>query len=89
LLAKAGITAKVIAQHSVNQQSWQIFLEKTLPTGLAAHICGISLQQATLTVMADSPGWAVRLRYALEEALPRIREKDTHVQKLLVKVAGR
>jgi predicted nucleic acid-binding Zn ribbon protein len=89
LLAKAGITAKAIAQHSVNQQTWQEFLARTLPEGLAAHVTGISLQRGTLTVLADLPGWAVRLRYALEEALPRIREQDQNVHRVLVKVAER
>jgi predicted nucleic acid-binding Zn ribbon protein len=89
LLAKAGITARAIAQHSVNQQTWQDFLAGALPQDLAAHITAISLQRGTLTILADLPGWAVRLRYALEEALPRIREKDVSVLKVLVKVAGR
>lgn len=89
LLAKAGITASAIAQRTVKQETWQEFFQTALPDGLAAHISAVSAEGGILTVLADSPSWAVRLRYALQESLPRIREHDARVHSVAVKVAGR
>lgn len=89
LLAKAGITTKAIAQHSVKQRGWRDFLGEALPAPLASHISAVSTLRGTLTVLADSPGWSVRLRYALEEQLPAIRDRDASVLRIVVKVAGR
>lgn len=86
LLAKAGISEKTIAQRSVKQRSWQEFFVKTLPDGLAEHIHAVDLQRGRLTVSANAPVWAVRLRYALEERLAAIRARDSSVLTIVVTV---
>ncbi len=90
LLAKAGITSNAIAQHSVNEGFWQKSLRQVLSDELAQQVRGTSLKRGTLTVLGSSAGWAVRLRYALEEQLSAIQRQDASVQKIVVKVsAGR
>jgi hypothetical protein len=86
LLAKAGITSNAIAQHSVNEEFWHNFLRRSLSDELAEEVRGTSLARGTLTVLASTAGWALRLRYALEEQLAAIQQQDARVQKVVVKV---
>ena len=88
LLTKAGILSSAIAQHAVKQRSWLELLGLALPQNLSTHVTAASVQHGTLTVMADSPVWAARLRYALQEVMPAICQHDASVVKLAVRVSA-
>lgn len=76
LLAKAGITSKGIAQHVEQQDRWLAQLREMLPPELCEHITGASFEAGTLTVHAATAAWSARLRYALAEQLPMLRELE-------------
>ena len=59
-----------------------------LEDGLAEHVRGITLEKGVFTVLADTAGWAVRLRYALQEQLPALRKRDASVTRIVIKVAS-
>jgi hypothetical protein len=76
LLAKAGITSKGIAQFADQQSRWSAVLNSTLDPALAARVTGTGFEGGTLTVYVESAAWSARLRYALAECLPRLRETE-------------
>ena len=76
LLAKAGITSKGAAQHAEQQSKWLARLHEVLPPELHEHITGASFDAGTLTVHAATAAWSARLRYALAERLPALRELE-------------
>ena len=45
-------------------------------SGAAERITGTGFEAGTLTVYVESAAWSARLRYALAECLPRLRETD-------------
>jgi hypothetical protein len=74
------------------QQSWAQWLRSQLPAELAAHVVNVipkptAASAVELVVMADSPGWCARLRYALAGLAPQISERDAAVQQTRVRVS--
>jgi len=51
-------------------------LESALEPALSERITGTGFEAGTLTVYIESAAWSARLRYALAECLPRLRESE-------------
>jgi hypothetical protein len=69
------------------QQAWVRWFRATLPTELGAHIVNVVPKGAELLVLADSPAWCQRLRYALAELEAQIATRDAAVQRTRVRVS--
>ncbi|MCU0760737.1 MAG: DUF721 domain-containing protein [Steroidobacteraceae bacterium] len=86
LLAKAGITSKGIAQFADQQDKWLKRLRERLDPALCERITGTGFEAGTLTVYVESAAWSARLRYALAEALPALRETDAALAAVSVRL---
>jgi|SRR5471032_2641965 hypothetical protein len=82
-----------LAARIPEQQSWSEWLRSVLPAELAPHLVNVVPKAAgapgtlELVVMADSPAWCARLRYALAGLQPQIVERNAAVQRTRVRVS--
>jgi hypothetical protein len=82
-----------LAARIPEQQSWSEWLRSQLPPDLAPHIvnvvpkAGAALGTLELVIMADSPAWCARLRYALAGLETQILTRDAAVQRTRVRVS--
>jgi len=83
-----------LASRIPTQQAWSDWLREQLPAELAPHVVnviprplGASSGQLELVVLADSPAWSARLRYALAALQTQIRAHDAAVQRTRVRVS--
>ncbi len=89
LLAKAGLTSKGIATYANQQERWKDILRAALEPSLAQRITGAGFADGTLTVYVESAAWSARLRYALAECLPQLREAEATLTKVSVRLRPR
>lgn len=89
LLAKSGITSKGIAQFADQQDKWLKMLRARLEPALCERITGTGFDAGTLTVYVESAAWSARLRYALAEELPALREGDATLVAVSVRLRPR
>src|SRR5665213_411635 len=82
-----------LAARIPEQQSWSEWLRAQLPAELAPHVVNVVPKAAgapgtlELLVMADSPAWCARLRYALAGLETQILNRDAAVQRTRVRVS--
>jgi hypothetical protein len=75
------------------QQSWSEWLRSLVSAELAAHIVNVVPKAGgrpgtlELVVLADSPVWCARLRYAVAGLEPQISSRDAAVRRTRVRVA--
>ena len=89
LLARAVPVLSQAADQTARQAFWSPWLETRLPPELRPKITGITERDGHLVVFADSPAWSARLRYALQELAPRIREAQPDIKEVSVRVLPR
>ena len=89
LLTRAVPVLSQAADQSARQAFWRPWLATRLPPELPPQITGITERNGTLTVFAASPAWSARLRYALQELQPRIRETQSDIKEVTVRVLPR
>jgi hypothetical protein len=89
LLGRAVPVLSQAADQAARQAFWRPWLEARLPPELPPRITGITEREGSLTVFADSPAWSARLRYALQELTPQIREAQPDVNEVTVRVLPR
>ena len=89
LLARAVPVLSQAADQSARQAFWRPWLEARLPPELPPRITGITERDGHLVVFADSPAWSARLRYALQELAPRIRDAQPDIKEVTVRVLPR
>jgi hypothetical protein len=89
LLAKAGITSKGIAQFADQQETWLRVLRERLEPALFGRITGTGFAAGTLTVYVESAAWSARLRYALAEELPAMRQHHAQLSTVSVRLRPR
>jgi hypothetical protein len=65
----AGLTAQ--AERHARITEW---LEKQLPRALAVRITGVVERQDTLVIFTESAVWSARVRYAVAEIEPVLRQ---------------
>ena len=57
-----------------------------LGTALANKVNRCSLENGRITVVTESSAWAARMRFALAEAEPRLRELVPDLKELVVRI---
>ena len=65
---------------------WQVAVLKALGPELANKVNRISLNSGKITVIADSSAWAARMRFALAEIDPTLRELVPGFREVTVRV---
>jgi hypothetical protein len=78
-----------VADQTARQAFWRGWLESRLPVELASRLSGVVESAGNLTVFAESAVWAARLRYALRDLEPEIREAAPDVARISVRVLPR
>ena len=76
-----------LAARIPEQQSWSEWLRVIVPPELAPHIVNVVPKGPELVVLADSPAWCARLRYAVAALEPQITARDAAVQHTRVRVS--
>ena len=64
-----------------------LWLQSVLPPDLGTHIVNVVPKGPELVVLADSPAWCERLRYALAALEAQITARDEAVRRTRVRVA--
>jgi Dna[CI] antecedent, DciA len=85
LLRRPTFTA--LAARIPEQQSWCEWLRSVMPTELAPHIVNVIPKGSELVVLADSPAWCARLRYAVAALEAQIVERDAAMRRSRVRVS--
>lgn len=68
---------------------WHVTVMKALGPELVNKVNGITLERGKLTVVADSSAWASRIRYALADIEPTLREVAPEFRELVIRVRPR
>ncbi len=69
------------------QREWREWLSEALPAELRGQLVQALQRGPELTVLAASAAWSARMRFALAELEPRIRERQPDIVKVRVRVA--
>jgi hypothetical protein len=85
LTRRPALTA--LAARLPAQQAWVRWFQSVLPEELGIHVINVVPKGAELVVLADSPAWCERLRYALAALEAQIAAHDGAVQRTRVRVA--
>jgi hypothetical protein len=64
-------------------------LHSKLEPALAERITGTGFEAGTLTVYVESAAWSARLRYALAECLPQLRDAEQTLTTVTVRLRPR
>jgi hypothetical protein len=86
LLARRPILT-ALAARAPAQKAWVLWFQAVLPPELGTHIVNVVPKGPELVVLADSPAWCERLRYALAAIEAQITARDAAVQRTRVRVA--
>jgi hypothetical protein len=68
------------------QKSWTEWLREVLPAEVATHIVYAVPRQGELVVFADTSAWSVRLRYAAAVLAAAIRQRDSTISRIRVRI---
>jgi hypothetical protein len=85
LARRPALTA--LAARVPAQKAWVIWFQSVLPPDLGPHIVNVVPKGPELVVLADSPAWCERLRYALAALEAQIAARDGAIQRTRVRVA--
>jgi hypothetical protein len=86
LLARVTPTLTRVSDQATRQTRWREWLDERLPPELSRHLTGVVEREGTLTVFAESAAWSARLRYAMQELDPQIRDTQPDIQHVAVRV---
>ena len=78
-----------VAEQRQSQQGWREWLKNKLPQDIETRVTGVVEREGTLTFFAESAAWSARLRFAIADLEPQIRERNAEIRKLVVKVMPR
>jgi predicted nucleic acid-binding Zn ribbon protein len=81
--------ATPVAEQRQAQLGWREWLKNKLPAHIETHVTGVVERDGTLTVFAESAAWCARLRFEISELEEAIRERNSAIGKLVVKVMPR
>ena len=74
------------ASSTPESSEWQVAVMKALGPELANKVNRCSLDSGRITVVAESSAWAARMRFALAEIEPALRELVPDFRELSVRV---
>jgi len=93
-LLRRGPALTGLASQIPEQQAWRDWLRTQLSAELAPHVVNVvskpldsAARAIELVVLADSPVWSARLRYALAALQTQINARDAAVQRTRVRVS--
>ena len=69
------------------QLEWVRWWQKVLPPELAQALVNVVQKKGELTLLAISPAWSARLRYAIEDLMPQLLEQKPGIVSVRVRVA--
>ena len=78
-----------VAEQRQAQEGWREWLKNKLPANIETHVTGVVEREGTLTVFGETAAWSARLRLEIVELEPQIRERNSGIAKLVVKVMPR
>ena len=78
-----------VAEQRQAQEGWREWLKNKLPAHIETHVTGVVEREGTLTVFGETAAWSARLRLEIVELEPQIRERNSGIAKLVVKVMPR
>jgi hypothetical protein len=68
---------------------WRSWMAERLPGDLASKVTAIGEQNGILTIYAASAAWAARLRYAVQDLGSAIRQVDSGLTEIRVRINPR
>jgi hypothetical protein len=77
------------ASNSPEASEWHVAVMKALGPELSNKVNRCSLDRGTVTVVADSPAWAARMRFALAEAATELATVTPGFRELVGRVRPR
>lgn len=86
LIKKTKLLGSDVTQFFDAEQDWRDFLATRLDPALLGHVTAIAVKPPRLTIYVESPAWSVRLKYALAEIDPQIRQRDAAITAVQVRV---
>ena len=89
LLGRSAPGLTQVTDQAAREGFWSDWLCRHLPTETGAQIRGVLERDGTLVIFAASAGWCARLRYALQELDPQIREAAPQLTAIAVRVQPR
>jgi predicted nucleic acid-binding Zn ribbon protein len=81
--------ATPVAEQRQTQQGWREWLKNKLPPHIETRVTGVVERDGTLTLFAETAAWSARLRFEIADLETQIRERNPHIEKLVVKVMPR
>jgi len=78
-----------VTDQAARQTFWRRWLEARLPAEMSAKISGVVEREGSLVIFAESSAWSARLRYAVLELEPQIREMHPEIAAISVRVLPR
>ena len=78
-----------VAEQRQAQEGWREWLKNKLPAHIETRVTGVVEREGTLTVFAETAAWSARLRLEIAELETQIRERNSQIEKLVVKVMPR
>jgi hypothetical protein len=86
-IMKEGGWLQSLSQVRDHQQEWVLWWQGVLPEELRKTLVNVVQKRNELTLLAVSPVWSARLRFAIEEAMPRLRAHAPDIVSVRVRVA--
>ena len=86
LLARSAPGLTRVTDQAARAGFWSGWVCRHLPTEIGAQIRGVLERDGTLVIFAASAAWCARLRYALQELDPQIREAAPQLTAIAVRV---
>ena len=77
------------ARLAPESSEWQVAVMNALGPGLANKVNRCTLDSGRITVIAESSAWAARMRFALAEIEPELRQITPGFRELTIRVRPR
>jgi Dna[CI] antecedent, DciA len=89
LLAKFTPGLKRVTEQVHQQDFWRAWLPAHLTAEICGKLTGVVERDGTLVIFAESPAWAARLRFFVQEITPQILAAKPGITEVSVRVLPR
>jgi hypothetical protein len=89
LLERRFPTLARLSGEAAQQEEWSRWLGSNLPPEIGPRISGVHEREGVLVVFAESAAWSARLRFALKELEPALRQAHPRITATQVRVLPR
>jgi hypothetical protein len=83
---RGGLMLGRVSKQAARQKEWRQWLEDKLPAEAVERLSGVVERGDTLVVFTESAVWSARVRYAVAEIEPLIKEECREIQRVEVRV---